>query len=192
TNPTIDVSSLLSEVSNIPQMTINTSLANVYIPATTVTSSDPYWNGIFEAPRITTVTLPTTAGSVNTLGVAIEIGLPDYTLTFGKGVKIIFPNQANKKVGFVRPGQAFTEITTICSANDQTVGDALAADGQCKINVGSDMVVWTKHFSKYATYSTNGVPNTGLKSQNIRFDGAMLIVGLLVVAGALRFSYRKN
>jgi hypothetical protein len=68
-------------------------------------------------------------------------------------VRILFSNQSGKKVGYQRSGESFTEITTVCQDDSQSIGDALSTDGDCKINVSSDLVVWTKHFTKFATYT---------------------------------------
>jgi parallel beta-helix repeat protein len=191
-NPSIDVSDFLTDgTGEIPQITVISSLANVYIPAgTTVNSSDPSWNGIMEI-TVAPVVLPTTPGQINTLSMAIEIGFPDAKLSFDKGVRLVLPGQKDKKVGYSRTGVAFTEITTVCSTDNQTAGDALPVDGDCKINSGDDLVVWTKHFSTFATYSSTGVPNTGYKNQPAYINFGILIVGLLTVAGGLRFARNK-
>ncbi len=44
-------------------------------------------------------------------------------------------------------------MTTICAGDNQTTGDALLADTECKISVGNDLVIWTKHFTTFATFS---------------------------------------
>ncbi|PJB48593.1 hypothetical protein CO104_01065, partial [Candidatus Collierbacteria bacterium CG_4_9_14_3_um_filter_43_16] len=74
-------------------------------------------------------------------------------LSFDNAVRILLPGQAGKRAGYSRPGTDFTEITSICTADTQEAGDALVADGECKIDVGSDLVIWTKHFTKFASYT---------------------------------------
>ncbi len=163
TNPTIDVSSFISGgTGTIPKITIESENADVAIPAsTTVTSEDTSWNGIINAPTVTTVALPETSGETTTLNTAIEIGFTGAKLSFDKAVRILIPNQAGKKAGYVRNGTAFTEITSICSADSQAAGDALSADGDCKIDVGSDLVIWTKHFTKFAAYTQTANSSNG-------------------------------
>ena len=162
-NPTIDVSSFISNGSGtIPRITItsaNIGSATVAIPATTVTSADDTWNGIISAPTATAVTLPVTEGETKTLGAAIEVGFSGAKLSFTQAVRILFPNQAGKKAGYIRTGITFTEISNTCAADDQATGDALAADGDCKIDSGSDLVIWTKHFTQFATYSVASIPS---------------------------------
>ncbi|PJA01759.1 hypothetical protein COX74_01020, partial [bacterium (Candidatus Gribaldobacteria) CG_4_10_14_0_2_um_filter_41_16] len=38
------------------------------------------------------------------------------------------------------------------------IGDALAAGGDCKISVGSDLIIWTKHFTNFVTYTQTAIP----------------------------------
>ena len=156
-NPTIDVSSLITGGNGVlPQMTISsydTGNVSVSIPGSTrVTSLDASWNGILQAPKVTTVSLPIVAGETAETGTALELGFSGASLTFDKAVRVLFPNQAGKKVGYATTTGTFTEILTICSADTQDAGDAVVAAGECKIDVGADLVVWTKHFTSFATY----------------------------------------
>lgn len=171
TNPTIDVSSFIGSngTGTLPAINIisaNANNATVAISSSTlVTSASSSWDGIIAAPTVTTVTLPATSGQTKTLSTAIEIGFTGAKLSFDKAVKILLPGQADKRAGYIRTGITFTEITTTCGQNSQTWADTnLGVDGDCKINSGSDLVIWTKHFTSFATYtqttnSTGG--NTG-------------------------------
>lgn len=167
TDPSIDLGEFISGgTGDIPKMTITVaslSNATIAIPATTVTSADAGWNGVLAAPTITTVTLPETSGQTKALSTAIEIGYATAKLSFDNGVRILFPNMAGKRIGYVRTGSSFTEITAACSADNQVTGDALGVDGDCKIDVGSDLVIWTRHFTSFAVYTqtTNAVASSG-------------------------------
>lgn len=156
-DPTINVSSFVSAGSAVlPAMTIAASNAYdmvVNIPAgVTVVSADVGWNGVMTAPTSTTASLPVVEGQTLDLIGAIKIGFVDSKLSFDKAVRFIFPNQAGKRVGYDRADIDFTEITSICSADSQAAGDDLAVDGDCKIDVGSDLVVWTKHFTVFIIF----------------------------------------
>ena len=164
-NPTINVSTLIVDgTGTLPQITVNTSTANIAIAESTIVTSvtsdpgGPVWDGVIAAPTITVVTLPETTGETKTPGTAIEIGFTGGTLFFTKAVRISFPGEAGKRAGHTRPGEPFSEITTICGANTQDWADTLAADGDCKIDVGSDLVIWTMHFTKYALYTETATP----------------------------------
>lgn len=149
-----------TESGNIPTETSYTmnipSVGNVgvVIPADITITGPAGWDGTISAPIITNVTLPTVTGETRTLTSAIELGFSGTKLTFDKAVKITMPDQSGKRVGYTRGGEPFTEITNICGANTQTWADAnISIGGECKMNVGSDLIIWTKHFTKFATYT---------------------------------------
>ncbi|MDP3956248.1 MAG: S8 family serine peptidase [bacterium] len=163
TAPTINVSSFIAGGSGIlPEINItsaNANNVNIAISAsTTVTSASTTWDGVIAAPALITVTLPETSGQTKTLSTAIEIGFIGAELTFNNAVRLLLPGQAGKRVGYIRTGITFTEILNTCSADNQTTGDALVAGGECKIDVGSDLVIWTKHFTSFATYTQTSIP----------------------------------
>ena len=170
-NPTIDVSEFISGgTGDIPQITItstagsgNAATATIEIPATTVTSASTSWDGVIAAPTVTIVTLPNPSGETRTLSTAIELGFASAKLSFSNAVRVLLPSQAGKKVGYVRPGITFTEITNVCAADNQATGDTLGVDGDCKIDAsnGLDLVVWTKHFTSFATYTQTTNSNSG-------------------------------
>ncbi|MCK9185933.1 DUF2341 domain-containing protein [Candidatus Gracilibacteria bacterium] len=155
TNPTVDVGSFVSGgVGTIPAITMTSDLATIVIPAsTTITSADSTWDGIIAAPIATTVAIPEVSGETRTFEMGIEVGFTG-KLSFDKGVRISLIGQAGKRVGYSRTGTTFTEITNVCEANTQATGDALAVDGDCKIDVGSNLIIWTKHFTAFASFSS--------------------------------------
>jgi hypothetical protein len=163
-NPKIDVSDFITDgVGTLPEITIGSDVADVAISShTTVTSADSNWDGVIAAPTATTITLPDISGSTRTVSEAIEVGFTGAMLSFDKAVRILLPNQAGKRAGYSRNGGVFTEITNICSADNQDAGDALAPDGDCKIDdvVGNNLVIWTKHFTTFATYMQKDIAAT--------------------------------
>ncbi len=115
------------------------------------------WNGDLGLPEIKTNT--TTEKSV-------EIGLDSIALTFDKPVKIVIPGMAGKSVKWVRNGVP-TEITTVLTktTGEDVAAELLAAgkeDG--KQNSGSDLVIWTKHFTEFVAYTPAPVNNGGSTS----------------------------
>jgi len=198
TDATVNLNSLITGgTGSIPQITINSSnpdLADVVIPAGNVTSADPSWNGVINAPTITTVSLPETQGQTKTLSNAIEVGFIGAKLNFSNAVKIIMPGEIGKKVGYVRNGIDFTEITTSCLSNTQTWANAnLGTDGDCKIDVGADLVIWTKHFTKFATYTQITNSNHISSGGYIRpISSSMINVAATgKVLGAEKFNFTK-
>lgn len=171
TNATINISAITTNTANSTTatiqapMTINASTAigavNVEIPAgLQVTADTPTWNGIINAPQVkenSTVTATPDSGNTSAVSSVIEIGYGDTKLTFSKAVRIKIAGQAGKYVGYSRGG-VFTTITNVCSADSQVAGDVLPAEGDCKISVGSDMIIWTKHFTNFVTYTQAVIP----------------------------------
>jgi hypothetical protein len=164
-NPQINVSSFVSGGTGVlPEINITSNNAgnvNVAIPAsTTVTSADPTWNGVIEAPTNTTVSLPSSLGNA-TATAAIQVGFSGAKLSFDKAVRIVVPGQAGKRAGYVRTGTAFTEITATCVNDTQATNDLLGVDADCKIDVGADLIIWTKHFTTFSAFTTTSASSSG-------------------------------
>jgi len=163
----INLSELINSTGqgSIPRITINASNANnisVNIPATNITSSNISWNGIIEAPKKIDVIIPTIEGKSRTQSIAIKIGFNDGKLIFSNAVRLLFPNETGKKIAYFSEGN-FNEIKNICGEDNQTWVD-LNLNGwieECYINNGSDLIVWTKHFTEFVTYTESDLPKTG-------------------------------
>ena len=166
-DPEINLESLITDgTGDIPKITINSSNANnvlVQIPQTTITSEDTTWNGVLKAPRITTISdLEAPSGKERSSSVIIQLGFSSSKLTFDHSVRILIPGESGKRVGYTREGEGFTEITTVCDEDSQSWADSnLGSDGDCKINVGDDLVIWTKHFTTFATFTESNIPSSG-------------------------------
>lgn len=124
----------------------------VNIPANTIiTSEDDDWDGVVNPPQVITgYQVPKDDGLTS---MAIAVGSNTHSLILSQAAKLVFPGEAGKRVGFLAPeaGSEFTEIKAVCnSLSSPTVG----AGGACKINDGDNLVVWTKHFTVFATYTT--------------------------------------
>ncbi|WP_138754471.1 InlB B-repeat-containing protein [Paenibacillus sinopodophylli] len=132
---------------------VATSLGNVSvaIPEGTKITAPASWDGIIKLP----VVLSASSVLVNNAEVnaVIEVGSSDVSLTFDHAVRLLIPNMGGKSVGFVIGGM-FTPITGTISEDTQAAADSeIAAGGEAKITVGSDIVIWTKHFTKFVAYT---------------------------------------
>ena len=128
------------------------------IPAGTVVTGDANWDGTIEAPTATSTTLSLPGYATPTIASAVTIGSSKYDLIFSKPVELTFAGQAGKQVGFYDAAGAFAPITETCDgANTPTVSghslDTTSPGEACKATSGSDLVVWTTHFSTFVTYS---------------------------------------
>jgi hypothetical protein len=139
------------------QTTAGSLNITVEIPAGTVVTGPSGWDGVLNLPTVVTAPAFDTGG---TLSYALEVGSMTESLTFSKAVRILLPGQGGKRVGY-GTGASFTEITTTVASDTQNAGDLLSAGGAGKITVGSDLVVWTKHFTTFATYTVAAVTPPG-------------------------------
>lgn len=94
--PRLDFSSLLNVNSALlPAIDITSGNANSIsfsiASATTVTSTDLAWDGVFELPTIASVTLPALSGATRSASLVIQLGDSQSTLTFDRAVRIILP-----------------------------------------------------------------------------------------------------
>ncbi|MFH1522343.1 MAG: DUF4430 domain-containing protein [Patescibacteria group bacterium] len=170
---TINVSSLVTDdgtntIATLPKITLNAvisisgSAVEVVIPDGAVITAPTGWNGIINAPRIeenSSVTVTPDSGYTAEVSSVIEVGYGDIELLFDKAVRLLIPGAAGKKAGYSR-GSNFTAISEICGADNQETGNALAEGDECKIDIGSDLVVWTKHFTRFVTYLQSIIQNS--------------------------------
>lgn len=153
--------------------TTNESIA-LEVPANVTISAPSGWTGEINLPTI----LPNTQVNVDgTVATVIEVGYGDVPLTLSKAAKLVFPGQAGKKVGFQR-GDQFTEITQVLEHNTQEWADGnIGLGGDAKVEVDEDLIVWTKHFTKFATYTTtNSVDNGGGSSGSLNTTPTVPVV----------------
>lgn len=193
--PRVDVSELMGDAGVFvveDGLTVtNSDGASVSFPAGTTVTPSELWGTelmILELVPMTSVTTPT--GSSADVAMAIKIGADGVSFTLDKAVRILLPGVAGSAVGFIESGAtALTPITTQCTADSQSAGNALVAGGDCYINVGDDLVVWTKHFTTFAAYS-QGLAATGADSTPLWLVGSgFVFLGAIVL---LRRAYRRR
>lgn len=143
--------------------TISSPDAEVVIPeGTVITDPEGEWDGSFTAPIVSSmdgVLIPTGQGQVATVALVIEVGAPGVHLELSNAARLVLPGQAGKLAGYIRDGE-FHPIVNVCSADTQVAGDALPAGGDCYMTVGDDLVIWTKHFTKFVAYSVKQTSTT--------------------------------
>jgi len=150
---------------------ISSSPVKVEIPAETTISApaSSNWNGIINVPTVkanNTVSVGADTGKTATVNTVIEVGYGDVPLAFNKAVRLLIPGMAGKDAGYIRNGN-FTKITQLLSADSQSVADVEIPDeGDARIDVGSDMVIWTKHFTSFIAYTQTSSSQSGDTSSN--------------------------
>lgn len=154
----------------------STGATVAFAPGTVVTPSDPDWGTEF----IALAEVPT--GSVSapgTVAVAVKLGSDEVSFQLDRAARILLPGAAGTSAGFLAPGGVFTPISTVCAADSQEAGDAVAND--CAIAVGDDLVIWTKHFTVFAAYAP------ALAATGAVAVAPWLLGSLLLLFGALVF-----
>ena len=120
------------------------------------------WDGTINIPTVkakSSVTVSADSGKTAAVSTVIEVGCGDVPLTFTKAVRLLIPGMAGQEAGYTRGG-TFTKITRMLSADSQSIADAeIPAGGDARIDVGSDMVIWTKHFTSFIAYTQTTIPD---------------------------------
>lgn len=149
--------------------TTDTVTVTADIPAGTVVTGSVAWDGVLEAPAAASASV-SVSGFSSFVTSAISIGSSLSDLTFDKAAKLTFTGRAGNLIGWYNHAGTFTEITATCSDNTQATNDGLASGADCKLDVGGDLVVWTKHFSTFVTYTQvpfiNGPGSSGGSSSS--------------------------
>jgi len=137
-------------LSNALGINANTTTGNFQItfPKNITINGSRSWSGTVHAATVSSVpSLP--QGSLP--AISIQVGLGSTQLTLSKAAELVFAGNAGKKVGFTYGGP-FTEIIQVCSV-DAATGIPPGAT-ECKIDVGTDLHVWTLHFTTFSVYTT--------------------------------------
>ncbi|MFA5106439.1 MAG: Ig-like domain-containing protein [Candidatus Micrarchaeia archaeon] len=162
TNVTLNLTSMTvnssATITNAVNVSANTSLGVIGLslpPNVTITGSN--WTGGLSLPSVTTVpTANITASSgmsVSSVDGAVVVGFTQ-GLNLSSSARLLIPGKSGKYAGYIDSAGTFHSITTTCNADAQaTVDSQLAAGAECKIDSGSDLVIWTKHFTTFVAYS---------------------------------------
>lgn len=146
------------KTAKLPETNITSEKAVIAIPSGTKISGPAEWDGTIIMPTVKAVPSAAVNGNANAV---VEVGFGDVELTFDKAVRLLLPGQAGKSAAYVRGGKV-TYITRTVTADNQAAADAQLAAGQDgKIDVDSDLVIWTKHFTEFVAYTPTPSSNGG-------------------------------
>lgn len=159
--------------------TTDTSLSSkpieLSIPKGATITAPEGWNGTINVPTVEpfdSVTVEPDPGKEVTVNSVIEVGYGDTELIFDRAVRLVIPGQAGKDAGYYRKGK-FYKIPSLPpyvnpeDANSQEWADKNLGDDEddigmdVKMDVGSDLVIWTKHFTKFISYTQTDVSPEG-------------------------------
>ena len=131
----------------------------VIIPSNTTISGGSGWDGLIKLPTINTSSF--SAPSSGTANVVIDLG-STVELNFSSPVKIVIGGMAGKKAAWSRGNTTLTGISTVCdSATAPTnLNNSDSTKRECYIDSGSDLVIWTYHFTSFAAYTSAATTTT--------------------------------
>ena len=124
--------------------------ASVFILPMTTMTGPAGWDGVMRLPTFTTdrAAGPAALGTITSM---IVIGLDEAPLTFDRPVRILFHDKAGHNAGFERAGQTALIDTVCVSDRSVDVARQLGGAGDCKIDAGRDLAIWTFHFTRFYT-----------------------------------------
>jgi parallel beta-helix repeat protein len=147
-NPKINVSAFVTSGTGVlPEIKINSSVADVTLPDQTTVTGPSGWNGIIDAPTAGTPTGGQAPAGFSVGGTVISVGSESGTLRFDKAVTIVL-HGITGTVGYRPSGSTvWHEITNVCTGYDNPTGAPLG--GECAISNGTDTKILTFHFTSF-------------------------------------------
>lgn len=131
------------------------------IPSGTVISGGSDWDGKINVPTIRNAAdFSASSGSVD---VVVDVGSGN-ELNFSEKVKITIGGKAGKTAAWARGTSALTAMTTVCDSAINATNINAVSPRECYANSGSDLVIWTYHFTQFAAVtaaSASGDSGTG-------------------------------
>ena len=144
----------------------------------TVTGNAATFDGVFELPS----TPASCSYGFRAAENCVSFGDGDSELAFDGPVKVTLINQAQKIPFHASLGQPAVKITALCdAAGTPDVGGARVAsggaNGECAIDDGSDLVIWTSHATVFGAGSGTGSSGTSGSHHGSGASGGGKIVG---------------
>jgi hypothetical protein len=116
----------------------------------TVISGGSNWNGLINLPTVKTSSSYTPpSGSAN---VVVDMG-SGIELNFSQAVKITLGGMAGKRASWTRGNTTLIDITTQCNSATNPTNIDSTTTRECYIDSGSDLIIWTYHFTIFAAYT---------------------------------------
>ncbi|MBO0689285.1 MAG: right-handed parallel beta-helix repeat-containing protein [Candidatus Dormibacteraeota bacterium] len=164
--PAVDLSMLLE--SNRVTLPSDASLevpnptGQLLLRAGTTIAGQQSWDGVVLAPTpgSTNAAPPAPAGFVAHVRHTVDAGSREADLQLSQPARVLIPGAAGQRAGWTDAAGAFHQITTGCSADSAAATANLAEGADCAVPVGTDEVIWTRHLSRFTTYTLDPVAAT--------------------------------
>ena len=160
--------SAVNITSDVSSATVSVSYPDGII----VSGSSDDWAGTITVPSVSTAAPPSPDNDVT--GLVFSVGDGNTRLTFDQAVRLLLPGQAGQDGAFFSgedaDGLVVSRPLTECSFvpvnqdNANTNLEAGTALESCFTRAGSDMIIWTTHFSSFGSFSASGPASTVLLS----------------------------
>lgn len=157
-NPTINVSAFIADGAGVlPEITINSDIADVAISDGTTVTGPADWNGVLSAP-VSGAPVGGNAPTGFTVGDnVITVGYSGGTLLFDKAV-VITLSGVTGTVGYRPSGSTqWVVIDKVCSGTYTNPTGAIYP-GECYISNGTDTKILTFHFTSFGGLAAVVVP----------------------------------
>ncbi len=139
--------------------------ANLMIETNTKITGFSEWDGVINLPIFVETDRIQYADPTRNVTSVLTVGLDEHVLEFDKPVRMVLNDKAGQEVGFQR-GSSIKMIYTICSDDDlDAVSTQLGGSGECRIDVGPDLLVWTFHFTDFFTVDELQSDDTGIVAE---------------------------
>ena len=123
----------------------------------TITGPSANFTGLLDFPeRQSTGSCPPKFEGTDSVVSCVDVGKYGVELTLNKPARIVLKGEgAHSPYYGVTPSVLRTKITVQCNADDfNTVSSQISSSGtvrECYVVSGSDMIIWTTHFTSYGT-----------------------------------------
>ena len=183
----------------VPEVRISSDVTNsgeviVSLSDGTTITGPANWDGTIYLPQVTS------SGSSEAIrkyplllseGVSFEIGLADESLNFDQPVRIAIQGQGGQSAGLVRTDGFNFEFIPIKYRMDSDSADALGANNEGYLNVGSDLVIWTTHFTTFVAYTETSLTGFTLSGQ-VLVEGDDLTEGQTHYSGGVSIELKQG
>ena len=166
-DPKINLNSLLEAGDGVRTVTYPAPLSMIVVSSSTrvevemppdvTMSSTLQWDGVMDLPR----TVPASSIDIRsgTVTYAMQVGLDENSITFDSPVRMVFYGKASQSAGFEVGGER-RYIETVCVAdNREEARIQLDGSGECRMDAGPDLIVWTFHFTRFYTAIVPDAPD---------------------------------
>jgi PGF-pre-PGF domain-containing protein len=148
TNSSTQVNVTIPNTLTLIRDTTTTDYLVTFQGNTTITGNAS-WNGTLIMPLVKSASLySVSSGAVD----AVVLVGSDLELNFTQPVKVVITGQAGHKAAWSSGGTTLTDIPTVCNSVTAPTNINSVSPRECYIDSGSDLVIWTYHFTIIASY----------------------------------------